>query len=394
MNNELHIFAAQDCTRSNVANCSFPIVRSQFAVPNCSRRRGFTLIELMVSTTIMLMLGIIIIGFLRGALGISRTGAARGQAYETAQTVMRDMANDLAQVVAAPAHPDGQDDDCAFLVMQDPFGRQMLAFTRAWGEEQRSTAGYDAGRGSSQQGYSQDFSGRNVTDAIRPSHGNLEVVYLMEPTPEGTRLYRAERSPPSAGGLIDQMAAWCADYQGQGDIVPLGALQNARIGGEPLWDQFHLVADNVVAFGVELWDDWNRTMSWYSGPAGPVVTWSMGQRRAEGKPPQYQLPRALRLTLIIGQEPPLTAETTLDAELPAADNSVYVGDTDAFNDPGSGAGFIRIDGEVIAYGSRSGRTFGSCARGELGTRASAHKPGAMVMGGEVFRRVIQLPVAR
>lgn len=357
-------------------------------------RRGFTLVELMISITILLILGIIIIGFLRGALNISRTGAARGQAYETAQTVMRDIANDLSQVIPAPPHPDGQDDDCAFVVMQDPFGRQMLAFTRAWGGEQRTTAGYDAGRASPAQGYDQDFKGRNVNDAMRASHGNLEVVYIMEPTPEGTRLYRAERSPPQAGGLIDLMAQWCANPANSTELAAMAALQNERIGGEPLWDQFHMVADNVAAFGVELWDDWNRTMTWYGGPAGPVTTWSIGQRKQEGKPPQYWLPRALRLTLIIAHEEPLRAETTLDADMPSGDTSAYVTDADRFPDVGSGAAFMRINGEVIAYGSRSDRTLGSCVRGELGTRPAAHKAGATVLGGEVFRRVVQLPVAR
>lgn len=355
-------------------------------------KAGFTLIELMVAIGILLIMGVIIIGFLRGALDVSRKGTARGEAYGTAQTVLRDMGRDLAQVLPGPAHPDGALEDPAFIVMHDPFGRQILAFTRAWGEEQRSVAGYDAGRGAPSQGYRQDFTGRNVNDAMRPSHGNIEVVYLMEPTPDGTRLYRAERSPPdAANGLISAVAAWCVEYAGRDPLAAQAAILNTPIGGEPLWNQFELLAENVVAFGFECWDDWERTRTWYSGPDGPVTEWSMFQRFQQGR---YLLPRALRVTLIIGAPDPLGAQTVLSGDLPSTDTSLYVESTGGFNDALSGAAFIRVNGELIAYGSRSTRLFGSCARGVLGTQPADHAAGSTVLGGEVFRRVIQLPVAR
>jgi prepilin-type N-terminal cleavage/methylation domain-containing protein len=354
--------------------------------------KGFTLVELMVSIGILLVLGVIIIGFLRGALSISRTGAARGEAYATSQTVMRTIANDLAQVLPGPAHPDGSLDDSAFLVMHDPFGRQMLAFTRAWGEEQRSAAGYDAGRGSAEQGYTRDFSGRNVDAAMRASHGNIEVVYLMEPSANGVRLYRAERSPPDPyNGLISAVAKWCTGDAGQSELVAQAAMRDATVGGEPLWDQFHLVADNVVAFGVECWDDWGATQTWFAGPNGPVHDWSLSQRAQQRK---FLLPKALRVTLIVAMDDPVRAETVLGGQLDRGDTSVFVDDTANFNDPSSGAGFLRVNGEVIAYAGRSGRTFSSCVRGVLGTQAGSHLAGSTVLSGEVFRRVIQLPVAR
>jgi prepilin-type N-terminal cleavage/methylation domain-containing protein len=362
------------------------------AISTRRSHNGFTLIELLVAISILLIMGVIIISFLRGALDISRTGAARGEAYGTAQTVMRDISRDLAQVLPGPAHADGPMDDPAFVLVQDPLGRQMLAFTRAWGEEMRSVAGYDAGRGAPQQGYRRDFTGRNVRDAIRAGGGNIEVVYLMEPTPEGTRLLRAERAPPDpAGGLITRMLQWCHEYRGQGEMVPLAALRESRIGGEPLWDQFELVAENVVAFGVECWDDWDRTRTWHTGATGPVTEWSMFRRLEEGK---FALPRALRLTLVIATREPLRAETELSSRLHESDMSLFVGNTTRFPDPRSGAAFLRVGGEVMEYTSRSGSGFGSVTRGALGTRPSPHTAGATVLSGEVFQRVIQLPVAR
>lgn len=361
--------------------------------------RGFTLIEMMVSVGILLILGVMLIGFLRGALDMTRTGTARGQQFETAQTVLRSAEEDFSQVLGLPAHPDGPTEDPAFLVMEDPFGRQMIAFTRAWGEEQTTLAGYDAGRGSTAQGYTEEFSGRNVNAQMVPSHGNIEVVYLMEPTRAGTKLYRAERSPPDlANGLITKVATWCSQYQGsdKDDLTPMADMVNPdgpfAMNNEALWDQFELVADNVLCFSVECWDDWqNRTSSWNAGGGGPVGSWSIAQRTAPG---QYPLPRAIRLTLVIGAEGTLRNETELSAAMGEGDNSVFVDDPAGYPDVRSHSAYLRINGEMIAYASRSGRTFGSCVRGALGSRRQEHAPGSLVLAGELFQKVIQLPVTR
>jgi prepilin-type N-terminal cleavage/methylation domain-containing protein len=356
--------------------------------------RGFTLIEMMVAIALLLMLGVMIIGFLRGALDVTRTATARGLVVENSQTVMRQISSELAQVLPDPAHSDGPIDDMAFVIMPDPFGRQMIAFTRAWGEEQRTLAGYDAGRGSPRQGYSRDFTGRNVRDRVRPSGGSIEVVYLMEPSPDGVRLYRAERSPPRRGGLIDMMIQWCENHAGsyRDDLIPRAALNETRIEGESLWSQFHMVADNILGLGIECWDDWdNATTSWFAGGSGPVHTWSMGPRRAEGR---YVLPRAVRITVLVAAGGAMQAETTLRAPLSSQDTAVLADMTGDFPDVLSGSAYIRVGNEVIAYGSRAGRTFGSAVRGAMGTTPTDHEVGTLIIGGEAFQRIVQIPVTR
>lgn len=366
------------------------------------RTRGFTLIELMVAIAILLVLGLITITFLRSAVNMTRTATSRGQIYQTAQTTLRLMEKDFSQVLGQSANTNVVLDDTAFLLVTDPFGRQVVMLRRAWGDELSTMAGYDAGFGAPDQGYGASFDGRNPSAKTRASGGNLDVVYLFEPLGPSTRLYRAERAAPPRGtpGLIDLIAAWCNDFRGQraaapDDTTPMAALTdvngNYTIDGVPAWDLFEMVSDDIAGFGVECWDDWDRTTTWFSGPSGPVTSWSIGQREAEGK---YILPRALRLNLLVVGEEPLRAETTLAGAMNTGDGSAFVEDTDLFPDVGGAGSFLRINGEVIAYGSRSGQTFGSLVRGALGTRAQDHAAGSTVLAGEMFQKVIQLPVTR
>ncbi|MBZ0136421.1 MAG: prepilin-type N-terminal cleavage/methylation domain-containing protein [Planctomycetes bacterium] len=386
---------------SNFAFGEAPAFRATIHEPR-STKRGFTLIELMVAIGILLVLGVMLIGFLRGALSMTRTGTARGAQFETAQTTLRMIEEDLSQVVALPAHPDGPADDPAFIVGEDPFGRQFLAFTRAWGEEQSTLAGYDSGRGATSQGYSDDFTGSNPRAAMRASTGNIEVVYLFEPLLHSTRLYRAVRSPPDvANGLITKVGMWAGDHAGAtgDDPGPMfsavstgGAYDLTGASGAPvsLWSQFELVADDVVAFGVECWDD-ELTSTWHGRAGGPATRWSIGDQVAAGRLP---LPRAVRVTLIVAASEPLRAETIVTGAIGANDTSIYVDESDGFPDVGSPSAYLRVGAELVAYGARSGRTFGSGIRGALGTRAQAHTNGELVLAGEAFQKVVQLPVTR
>lgn len=367
-----------------------------------STARGFTLIELMVAIAILLVLGLITITFLRSAVNMTRTATSRGNIYQTAQTTLRLMEKDFSQVLGQSANTNVVLDDNAFLLVTDPFGRQVVMLRRAWGDELSTMAGYDAGFGHVDQGYSASFDGRNPGAKTRPSGGNLDVVYMFEPLGPSTRLYRAERAAPPRGtpGLIDLIAGWCAQYRGQrvsapDDTIPMAALTdlygNYVIDGSPAWSLFEMVSDNIAGFGVECWDDWNRTTTWYSGPTGPVTSWSIGQREAEGK---YVLPRAIRLNVLVVGEDPLRAETLLAGAMNMGDGSAFVEDTDLFPDVGGAGSFLRINGEVMAYGSRSGQTFGSLVRGALGSRPQDHAAGSTVLAGEMFQKVIQLPVTR
>jgi prepilin-type N-terminal cleavage/methylation domain-containing protein len=376
-----------------------------FAVESRPRRRnlrrGFTLIEMMVAIGILLVLGVMLIGFLRGALSMTRTGTARGAQFETAQTTLRMIEEDLSQVVAMPAHPDGPRDDPAFLVGEDPFGRQFIAFTRAWGEEQTTLAGYDSGRATPDQGYDQDFSGDNPRAPMRASTGNIEVVYMFEPRRDSLRLYRAVRSPPDVNaGLITRVMDWAGSHQGinvEDDIpmLTISADDNEYALAGPsgtvsLWSQFQLVADDILGFGIECWDD-QLTDTWLARAGGPVTRWSITDQLRAGR---FALPRAVRLTLIVAADEPLRAEATLTGTMGSNDASVFVDDPEGFPDVGSPSAYLRIGGELIAYGARSGRTFGSCIRGSLGTRPQPHDTATRVLAGEAFQKVIQLPVTR
>lgn len=356
---------------------------------NAANSRGFTLIELMVSVAILLVLGTMLIGFLRGALTISRTGTARGKVYESAQVIMRLAAEDFVQVLGPPPHADGFEDAQSFMVAQDPFGRQIVCFTRAFGEEMNSLAGYDAGRGGTRQGYGSNFEGWNVNDRVRSTGGNIEVCYMLEPTAGGTNLYRAVQAPAGPGGLIDEVGEWLSEYP---QAAPDSILPQMWWLGRRFDRRFSLVAENVLVFCVECWDDTTRT--WHPRSPmdpGPRTRWSYSVRRAAG---QHPLPLAIKLTVVLAADPPLRADAALLGALGAGDAYLGMDNTDNFPDPGTPDAYVRIDNEVIAFGTRGGGGLGALVRGQYGTRPEGHEPGARVRAGEAFSRIIHLPVRR
>jgi prepilin-type N-terminal cleavage/methylation domain-containing protein len=374
-------------------NSKFKIERQQpgsgfqpnFELREAARRRGFTLIELLVAVSILLVLGLMIMGFLRGAIAMSRTGQARGQQYETGQVVLRTAVEDFSQITPLSPRRDGDSSAVAFVVTKDCFGRQVICFTRAFGEELSTLAGYDSGRASASRGYNRNFTGRNVKDQLAPTGGNLEVVYILDPSFSfGTRLYRAIESPARQGGLIDSVLQWVREHPNAADDdwspAQTGFMRNYE-------SRFELVADNVLAFNVECWDE--DTQSWDAGPTGPKTEWRSGQR--DGSPGQPVIPYAVRLTVIVGAADPIAAESPLMAPIGANDSFITVDSTANFGDAATPGAYLRIGGELIAYGDKGDSGFGSCARGALGTRASPHAAGFKVRGGEMFRRVIQIP---
>lgn len=356
--------------------------------PRFTGTGGFTLIELLVAISILLILGLMIMGFLRGAVTMSRTGLARGQQYETGQSVLRMAVEDFSQIIPVAPRGDGDNTALAFVVTKDCFGRQVICFTRAFGEELSSMAGYDAGRGSRTQGYAREFTGRNIGDLLQPTGGNVEVVYILDPSFSfGTRLYRAVFSPARRNGLIDNVLQWVSENPN----APDDDFSPAQTGFMRDYERrFDLVADNIIAFNIECWDA--DTQSWGAGPRGAKVEWYSGRR--DGSDTQPKIPYAIRLTVIVGAQDPIAAESPLIMALGANDSFVSVDSTANFADAGSPSAYLRVGGELIAFGDKGDNGFGSCVRGALGTRAAPHPAGLKVRGGEMFRIVIQIPAGK
>ncbi|MCC6574639.1 MAG: prepilin-type N-terminal cleavage/methylation domain-containing protein [Planctomycetes bacterium] len=354
-----------------------------------SANSGFTLIELMVSVGILLVLGMMLIGFLRGAVTISRTGVSRGKVYESSQVIMRLAAEDFSQVLGPSPRTDGPDNIQSFLVVQDPFGREIICFTRAFGEEPNSLAGYDSARGGEKQGYASNFEGWNVNDRVKSTGGNVEVCYMLEPTGAGANLYRAVQSPPGDGGLIDEVGEWLIRHANS----PADAVLPQMWWTPRRFDRrFNLVAENVLGFCVECWDE--NTTTWQprsTAERGPRTMWSYSEQRSRGA---IELPYALRLTIIIAADPPIRADARLMTDIGRDDTYLSMENTDNFPDVGTPNAYCRVDGEIMAFGTKGGGGLGSLVRGQYGTRAQGHLAGARVRAGEAFSRIIHLPVTR
>jgi len=81
----------------------------------------------------------------------------------------------------------------------------------------------------------------------------------------------------------------------------------------------------------------------------------------------------------------------LSADIPKDAGVIEVESTKPFVVGNPGQQVVKIDDEWIEYEGLEPRRFTGCVRGVRGTRASAHKKGAQVMGAETFRVNIPIP---
>lgn len=278
-----------------------------------SRRRGFTLIELMVAIALLSVLGLMMITSLRQTSELVATSQSRGEAYARAQGVIARVESDLAQTFTGPGG--------RMISGYDPLGRQFLAFVRTLPEETSFPGGYFSGsvRESSQRDpnsrdgilrlakdYWSNWRGANSQGHYRALGGLAEVAYVMDPRGQGDgpQAYRAIMAPieyPDVSEQLDSVLAakrWRSDTRfsrASGkptqphDIGPLsdmmvwyqsGQSSNAATGGsgsagtnffqpDKTW---MLVSDDLLHMGFEFWH--RDATNWDSGKAdGALPFW-------------------------------------------------------------------------------------------------------------------------
>ncbi|MCK4375045.1 MAG: prepilin-type N-terminal cleavage/methylation domain-containing protein, partial [Candidatus Brocadiae bacterium] len=243
-----------------------------------SARAGFTLVELMVATTILLIFGGMAVTALRYGSSLWRSGHRRGYSYDAATAVFHQLEDDIRAAKSQfwNQDADAYDPRIRFIVDYDDhdLGRQRLRFVRGIPDDTVNPRIRQAGDGvdNDEDGFTDEeyYDLMDGDEDLMPLEGMCEVAYMMGRDGNGlTTLYRAVLAP--IGGpntLFDE-----ANIDDDDAVVAQQLIEAVAL---PL-------AQNVLHFEVRLWTQYTTTwrpLGFYVWPSsyephecGPSFTW-------------------------------------------------------------------------------------------------------------------------
>jgi hypothetical protein len=346
-----------------------------------SCRRGFTLIELTLAVAMLVTLSFVLFGFLRGGMGMYRSGEARRDTYERAQVLLEQLTRDL-RCVAAPLRGDpGEAPGIRLLGDRDDEGRPRLRFVRFAGEERFDRVLRAAGTRPGAEAYVdlRDDVREAAAGELRAPAGLMEVAYVAAPLEGGGSvwLWRGVRSPIGGPGSLFRPENLPVPNE-----PPPPTLQPMTGGVLHLGFRFRgRASDGSLAW----MDSWDSTRG-----VDPRFERYAGASSLED-PRDDVLPGAIEVRFLL-EEPqgPATRLTRSVAEhaevLPV--NSTKLLSLD------SGGGLVLVEGEWMRVAVRDPGSFTIVERGLLGSATSPHPVRARVRTGSLFRRVIDVPTTR
>ncbi len=164
---------------------------------------GFSLMELLVAMTIMVILGGALVTILKQGITTWHLAEKRGAIYERGRMVLDQIAEDL-RAAAADSRSEGAGFWIRFFCDSDGRGQPRLRFTRAISGEPQDPIARQGGK------FVETYSGTHYDlhgDSIKIMEGSLlapggyqEVLYAMDPDPARKTLWRGIRSPIGGAG--------------------------------------------------------------------------------------------------------------------------------------------------------------------------------------------------
>lgn len=371
-------------------------------------RRGFTLLELLIATSIFVVIGAMIFGIMRSSLDVWSRGETERDVRERASAVLDRIAEDLRMTYAqnpAGASPPPVQFVCDWVGMdRDRDGMldlrtQRLRFVRINVEARMNPLMVDSGVDplANQHFNLVDDQDRKLTGAFLPTGGLAEICYASIPVhgakvPGSLLVGRAYRSPPGTKE----------------------SLLNDEFLGMPgtFTNEFLSVADDVLYLGFrfrttrgESFEPNGRTtggfMVWDSTRARLPRTGSFGSFLYSQADDQLALARTgddiypfqVEVTLIVARstDDEKVTELTDGVNADAPQPQLQVQGT-AFlkNNPSTG-GLVKVDEEWMRLRDLGSTTIQIVERGLMGSPRYAHPKGSRVRQGILFRRVITIP---
>lgn len=362
------------------------------------RRPGYTLLELLISMSLLVILGGGLAALLGHGVRIWNTAEQSARAYEAARAVLDRVAEDLRSAVVRN-HAAAGDDWVRFLADADSEGRQRLRFVRTVSGEAadpvlRDGGLYIAGR------LVESYDGINdAQDAARgllaAPGGLLEVLYTLSPSTEGGRMRRSVRSP--VGGedslLLDDLSASPVPASSLSDHLLFlgfrfwGPTTNTWASIPPLKDP-----RGSQASGPLHWWDSTRALLETTGSSGEFA-W----RRAPGSlddPGDDIFPELVEVTAVVSNRQE-SLGVRLEEEINDKATTLLVS-RDVELPENVDDRFVYLDQEWIEIESVSGRRLEVKVggRGARFSRAAPHERGARLEIGLTLRRVVEMPCFR
>jgi len=335
------------------------------------RRRGFTLVELLLALSLLSILIVALVNLIDTSLRIWGRTESQRDLVEISSGVLELLGRDLAAVESGPRGDLLADwwtfDQDGDGVAGTPCAR--LRFIK------RPSAGELALR----------FPGKTTDDLV-------EVAWALLPDPEGAGgvLYRGERLL----GDAERLSFFDRGFFNSAGKPPAGALK--LVTGGVLWLEWDFASQtSVVNDGWSVgdrpydcataWDAWARgrpdlDRSAFNAPAAALP--SPDERPI--------LPRRVRVKLELERHVYRRRRPRLSAPLETEARLVEVDETGLLPPPGA---MIQVDDEWMELLSASGR-HASVKRGARGTTARQHDRGALMHFGSSVQRDVAVPLYR
>jgi prepilin-type N-terminal cleavage/methylation domain-containing protein len=398
--------------------------------------RGYTLMELLIAMSLLVVLGGGLVTLLGQAVSTWNTAENRGKVYEQARAVLDRAADDLRSVVIR-SHSSEGDTWIRFIADADPDGRQRLRFVRTTSGEAADAILREGGRYLSVRTpatYDGQNDAKEASAGILAAPGGLEeVMYAADPRAGMRVIWRAARSPPGGPDslLVDRnveaqpvsAASTARKPAPKPAAVPAAEATAAVPADEPAPPaECHLsrvaipIAENVLFLGFSFWTP--RSNTWNAVPAlrdpkpgqqsGPSPWWDstrglldvsgsseefVWKRRPDSldDPKDDIFPEMVEVTVVIGERGDaigtrLTDDVNETAKSLSISRAVELPDA-------AGERFVLVDDEWIEIDAVEGSrlTIAANGRGARWTKAAKHDRGARVEIGTTFRRVVEIP---
>jgi len=321
----------------------------------CARARGFTLAELLVAMSVLLLIGMLMLALMRSALETWDLAERQRRVQTRARAIFDCLAEDLES--ALTRDPPGSPPWSRMFCEPSPQDRPVLMLVRSWGSGPERAYTFHAG------------------NALG---GSAQVVYLHE----GRTLKRAIRSP--IGGTFAEMfpaAEPLAEDVLHFEVLlatPYTTTWDPRVPKLPSRKY-----DGRRGFGPErIWDSTrglNPKFSFYAGAAS----------RDDAEDDVF--PERVRVTVVIEPHPLRTLRTDTLEPVDDVTARIRVASTRGFPPPGTDSSYILVDEEWVHYKDMDERSFTADVRGARNSVRAVHAQGAPVRCGTTFTRTFYLP---